>query len=103
MGEILGAVFLAGDHSHLNSTLQIKPIKVSANGIESKDGQTLIDEKKGKLVKILENINTIAYYDDFANQLGVEMQSAVLGSFNEQKRMWHQPPKTNLKYDIKQR
>lgn len=103
MGEILGAVFLAGDQSNLNPTLQIKPVKVSANGIESKDGQTLIDKKKGKLVKILENMNPIAYYDVYANQLGLEKQSAVLGSFNEQKRMWRKPPKTSLKYDIKQR
>ncbi|XP_024931679.3 nucleoside hydrolase 3 [Ziziphus jujuba] len=103
LGEILGAVFLAGDQSNLNPTLQIKPVKVSANGIESKDGQTLIDKKKGKLVKILENINPIAYYDVYANQLGLEKQSAVLGSFNEQKRMWRKPPKTSLKYDIKQR
>ena len=88
MGEILGAVLLAGDQSHLNTNLQVKAIKVHADGVESEDGQTVIDEKQGKLVKILDSLNPEAYYHILANQLGVEKQSAVLASFDEQKRRW---------------
>lgn len=87
LGEILGAVVLAGG-SLLNPILQIKPIKVLADGVESKDGQTVVDEKQGKLVKILETVDPVAYYDTFANQMGVTKQSAVIGSFEEQRRIW---------------
>ncbi|XP_062176497.1 nucleoside hydrolase 3-like isoform X2 [Alnus glutinosa] len=90
-GEILGAVVLAGDHSPLKPTLQVKPIRVFAEGVESNDGQTVIDEKHGKLIKILENVNPAAYYDLFASQLRDEKQSAVVGSFNDQRRMWNTP------------
>ncbi|KAF3457232.1 hypothetical protein FNV43_RR01889 [Rhamnella rubrinervis] len=100
LGEILGAVLLAGDQSHLNTTLQVKAIKVYAEGVESEDGQTVIDEKQGKLVKILDSVNAEAYYHILADQLGVEKQSAVLASFDEQKRMWRRPPKSNLYNDI---
>ncbi|KAA8548540.1 hypothetical protein F0562_000193 [Nyssa sinensis] len=92
LGEILGAVILAGDNSILNSAFQVKPIKVFATGVESEDGQITIDKKQGKSVKVLENVNPVAYYDLFANQLGDEKQSAVLGSFYEQRRIWSMPP-----------
>jgi hypothetical protein len=92
-GEILGALVLAGDHSALKPTLQVKPIKVFAKGVESNDGQTVIDKKHGKPIKILENVNPTAYYDLFANQLGDAKQSAVVGSFGDQRRMWNTPPK----------
>ncbi|XP_030507362.2 nucleoside hydrolase 3 [Cannabis sativa] len=86
LGEILGAVFLANDHSQLSPSLQVKPIKVYAHGIESKDGQTWIDVKKGKSVKILENINDTVYYNVLAKQLSYEKQSAVIASFDEQNK-----------------
>ncbi|GMY27604.1 pyrimidine-specific ribonucleoside hydrolase riha [Fagus crenata] len=89
-GEILGAVALVGD---LKPTLQVKRVKVLAEGVESKDGHTVIDEKDGKLVKILKHVNPAAYYDLFANRLGNMKQSAVIGSFDEQKRLWSTPPK----------
>ena len=91
MGEILGAVFLAGDHSDLNPSLNVKPIRVYAQGIEAKDGQTWIDAKKGKSIKILENINSMAYYNVLAKQLSDENQSAVIASYDEQKRMCNKP------------
>ncbi|KAG2721606.1 hypothetical protein I3760_02G089200 [Carya illinoinensis] len=91
-GEILGAVALASHHSPLKPTLRVKPIKVFAEGVESKDGQTVIDEKHGKPVKILEDINREAYYHLFAKQMVNTEQSAVMGSFNDQKRMWRTPP-----------
>lgn len=92
-GEILGALALAGEHSSLQPTLRVWPIKVFAEGVESQDGQTVIDEKHGKLVKVLENVNPTAYYNLLANQLGNMKQSAVIGSSDEQRRIWSRPPK----------
>ncbi|KAL5541759.1 hypothetical protein UlMin_009469 [Ulmus minor] len=93
LAEILGSVFLAGDHSQLKPTLQVKPIKVYANGIVTKDGQTLIDPKQGKPVKVLEKIDLMGYYNTFAKQLRYKKQSAKVASFEEQKRKWRKPPK----------
>ncbi|XWS13982.1 hypothetical protein CRYUN_Cryun36dG0085000 [Craigia yunnanensis] len=92
LGELLGAIFLAGDHPNLKPTLQEMPIKVIAEGVESTDGQILIDKKQGKFVKILKNVDPMAYYDLFADRLGDKKQSAVLGSYDEQKIMWNTPP-----------
>ncbi|KAG8499641.1 hypothetical protein CXB51_006090 [Gossypium anomalum] len=91
-GEILGAILMAGDQRKLKPTMQEMPIKVIAEGIEAIDGQILIDEKHGKLVQILKNIDPMAYYDQFADRLGDEKQSAVLGSLDEQRKMWNTPP-----------
>lgn len=92
LGEILGAVVLADDHSFLNATFKSKPIKLYATGDESMDGQLAIDEKQGKLVKLLRRVNPKAYYDLLANRLGDKKQSAVIASFEEQKRIWTTPP-----------
>ncbi|KAE9455286.1 hypothetical protein C3L33_12812, partial [Rhododendron williamsianum] len=93
LGEILGAVTLGADHSTTNSAFQVKSIRVVATGAESVDGQMKIDKKDGKSVKILENVDDTAYYGAFANRLGDEQQSAVVGSFQEQRRTWSRPPK----------
>ena len=93
MAEILGAVFLAGDHSQLKPTLQVKPIKVYANGIVTQDGQTLIDPKQGKPVKVLEKIDLMGYYNTFTKQLSYKKQSAKVASFDEQKIKWRKPPR----------
>ncbi|KAK6803788.1 hypothetical protein RDI58_001572 [Solanum bulbocastanum] len=87
VGEILGAVILASDYSVLKSTFDVKKIKVTATGYESVDGQIIIDEKQGKSVKILENVDHLGYYNVFANRLNDEKQSAVVGSFNKQTRL----------------
>ncbi|WMV10339.1 hypothetical protein MTR67_003724 [Solanum verrucosum] len=71
VGEILGAVILAGD-SVLKSTFDVKKIKVTATGYESVDGQIIIDEKQGKSVKVLENVDHLSYYNIFANRLSDE-------------------------------
>ncbi|KAL4642714.1 hypothetical protein ACB092_02G040900 [Castanea dentata] len=88
-GEILGAVALADD---LKPNVQVKPVKIFAEGVESTDGQTVIDEKEGKFVKILENVNSTVFYDLFANRLNDTKQSAVIGSFDDQRRQWGRPP-----------
>ncbi|KAK9291520.1 hypothetical protein L1049_019468 [Liquidambar formosana] len=92
LGEVLGAVILVGNHPYLNQTFQFKPLKISANGEISKDGQIIIDEKQGRLVRVLESLNPIAFYDCFANVLSDKRQSAVIGSFDEQKRLWRTLP-----------
>ncbi|KAJ6725354.1 INOSINE-URIDINE PREFERRING NUCLEOSIDE HYDROLASE FAMILY PROTEIN [Salix purpurea] len=91
LGEILGAVVLAGNFSKLDPTFLVKPIKVLAEGVESEDGGVVIDEKQGRLVKIVENVNLGAYYDLFTEQLSSKEQSAVMGSFDEQRRNWSVP------------
>lgn len=88
LGEILGAVVFGSDHSLLNPVLRKKAIKIVVGDVEMQDGETLIDEKRGKWIEVLENVNPKAYYDMFAKQLGNGEQSAVIGSFNEQKRIW---------------
>ncbi|KAM3265738.1 hypothetical protein P3L10_002732 [Capsicum annuum] len=95
LGEILGAVILGGDSSVLKSTFDFKNIKVIATGYESVDGQIIIDEKQGKSVKVLENVDHLAYYNVFANTVNDEKQSAVVGSFDEQRRVWSAPSNRN--------
>lgn len=85
---------MAGDYSVLKSTFGVKNIKVTASGSESEDGQIVIDEKQGKSVKVLENVDPLAYYKVFANRLGDVKQSAVVGSFDEQRRIWNTPSNT---------
>ncbi|XP_026438341.1 uncharacterized protein LOC113336867 isoform X2 [Papaver somniferum] len=91
LGEILGAVILACDQ-HLNPTFKVKPVDVSATGDVSKDGQTIIDEIHGKLVKVIESVDNRKYFAEFANLLGEKKQTAVIGSFNQQKKIWSTPP-----------
>ncbi|KAL2464091.1 inosine-uridine preferring nucleoside hydrolase family protein [Forsythia ovata] len=91
LGEILGAVILAGDYFTMKTTFETMPIRVLATGIESEDGHILIDQDQGNSVKVLENVDPVAYYDIFANRLGDEKQSAIVGSFEEQRRIWNTP------------
>ncbi|KAK8555893.1 hypothetical protein V6N13_069971 [Hibiscus sabdariffa] len=93
LGEILGAVFMAENHHNLKPIMEETAIKVVAEGAESRDGRILIDKKQGKTVKILKNVDHMAYYDIFANRLGDQKQSAVLKSYDEQRIMWKTPPK----------
>lgn len=87
MGEILGAVVLA-EGGQIEPVFQFKPVKIFAGGVESQDGQTVIDERGGKIIQILQNLNQTAYFDLFANRLNDEIQSAVIKGFNDQKQMW---------------
>ncbi|KAK6130384.1 hypothetical protein DH2020_035889 [Rehmannia glutinosa] len=93
LGEILGAVILAGNNSFLKTTYAANNVEVLATGVESEDGRIIIDKKRGSYVKVLENVDPMACYDTFANQLGDEKQSAVIGSFEEQRRIWSGPHK----------
>ncbi|KAK9933622.1 hypothetical protein M0R45_020810 [Rubus argutus] len=90
LGEILGAVLLDGD-SHLKQSFKHQHIKVFADGIESRDGEILMDHNQGKLVKVLDKLNPKAYYEHFAERLSDSKQSAVVASFEEQKSLWEKP------------
>ncbi|GLT42030.1 hypothetical protein SLA2020_160540 [Shorea laevis] len=92
LGEIFGAVLLGSDHSVLKPTFEENNIRVISEGNESIDGQIVIDERQGKSVKVLRNVDPVACYDLFANRLSDEEQSAVLGSYDEQTKIWRTPP-----------
>ncbi|XP_051128008.1 nucleoside hydrolase 3-like [Andrographis paniculata] len=87
LGEILGAVILAGDNTILKTTYKERRVEILATGEESEDG-VIKEHDKGSFVKVLENVDTLAYYKAFADRLGEDKQSAVVGSFNDQKRLW---------------
>ncbi|KAK8984112.1 hypothetical protein V6N11_029440 [Hibiscus sabdariffa] len=92
LGEILGAVFMAENHHSLKPTTEEMAVKVVVEGVESRDGRILIHKKRRKTVKILKNVDHMAFYDMFANRLADEKQSAALGSYDEQIIMWKTPP-----------
>ncbi|CAM8979495.1 unnamed protein product [Rhodiola kirilowii] len=94
LGEILGSVIVAGNSSRLNLTMHPRPIKIAATGDEdeSEKGQMDIDVKEGKNVNILQDLNPAAYYDLLTERLTSHKQSAVIASFDEQKRKWSRPP-----------
>ncbi|XP_076894912.1 nucleoside hydrolase 3-like [Bidens hawaiensis] len=91
LGEMLGAVILSIDQQALNSTFQVKYLKVRATGEISKDGQIIVDPKRRKSFKILQKFDHVSYYDVVADRLADDKQSAVIGSFNEQTRIWETP------------
>lgn len=95
LGEIVGAVVLANSPSSLKAKFEVKPIKVLAKGVESTDGQIMVDEKRGKLVRILSHVDTKAYHNLYAKRLGDRNQSAKVGSFEEQRRKWSHPHGVN--------
>ncbi|KAK1430775.1 hypothetical protein QVD17_13771 [Tagetes erecta] len=88
-GEILGAIILADDHQkHLNSTFGVEHLKVNAEGMLSKDGEVTFDTYKNKGFKVLQGFDYVSCYNIFSNRLLRQEQSAVIGSFDEQKRLW---------------
>ncbi|GKA68864.1 putative inosine/uridine-preferring nucleoside hydrolase domain-containing protein [Tanacetum coccineum] len=60
---------------------------VQAEGDLSNDGKLLEDSTKTKGVRVWKDFNRESVYDVFANYLLHRTQSAVIGSFNEQKRL----------------
>ncbi|KAI3828531.1 hypothetical protein L1987_02632 [Smallanthus sonchifolius] len=96
LGEILGAVILTTDQQTLNPTFQVKPLKVEASGEISKDGQIIVDPVQRKSFKILQAFDHVSYYDVFADRLAGDKQSAIIGSFNDQKKIWSTPQSTGF-------
>lgn len=93
LGEILGAVVIGGaDHSDLELRFGKESVQIHANGNETEDGKIIVnEEQKGRSVRVLKNVSSEAFHDRFADQLGKKKQSAVIGSFEEQKRIWSTP------------
>lgn len=83
---------MGGDHTSLKPKLRAEHIKVIAKGDESKDGQILIDKLQGKQIKILERVDLRGCYESFASRLDDKKQSAVIGSFEDQRKKWSAPP-----------
>ncbi|GFP98626.1 pyrimidine-specific ribonucleoside hydrolase riha [Phtheirospermum japonicum] len=79
LGEIVGAIILAGNSSFLKTNYATRNVEVLATGAESEDGRIIIDGNKGRSVKVLEHVDPHAYYTSFANRLGDEKQSAIIG------------------------
>ncbi|KAF7813701.1 putative hydrolase [Senna tora] len=94
LGEVIGAVVLGDKDSSLNPEFVMKPIKVIAKGIESNDGEIVVDEKYGKLVKVLQHVDAITFHHLYTLRLGELNQSAKVGSFAEQRRRWTHPDPT---------
>ncbi|XP_029129010.1 uncharacterized protein LOC109807402, partial [Cajanus cajan] len=88
LGEILGAVVLGDRRSGLDPKFKVKEVKVLADGDEWSDGRIVVDEKGGKLVRILSSVDGKAYHSLYAKKLGYEEQSAKIGSFKDQQRKW---------------
>ncbi|MED6156932.1 Nucleoside hydrolase 3 [Stylosanthes scabra] len=91
LGEILGAVVLANQPSSIDAKFEMKGIRVLAQGDESIDGITVVDEEHGKLVRILSHVDGKCYHDLYVKRLGDLNQSAKVASFEEQKRQWSHP------------
>lgn len=58
----------------------------------SKDGQISTVETGGKPVKILKKLDSKGYYAHLARTMEDKEQSAVIGSFREQRRSWSKRP-----------
>ncbi|XP_052176489.1 nucleoside hydrolase 3-like isoform X2 [Diospyros lotus] len=91
LGEVIGAVVFAQNHSLLNQTFQSESLKLQASGEISRVGQIGIDRRRGKSAKILKSIDSVKYYEHFASVLGDHKQPTLIGSFDEQKRIWGRP------------
>ncbi|KAI4304120.1 hypothetical protein MLD38_039674 [Melastoma candidum] len=91
LGEIVGAIVLATDHALLKPIFKLERVKVMAEGDESSDG-VMYRDPGGKLVRVLESVNLRALRETFSRRLGDTAQSAVIGSFLDQTRMWGHPP-----------
>ncbi|TVU19334.1 hypothetical protein EJB05_35478 [Eragrostis curvula] len=92
LGEVLGAVYLV-EGSNLNPSIRLKPISIVANSTTSMDGQIVVNKQGANPVKLLVDFSSEVYYIRFANSLGSKEQSAVIGSFEEQREIWSKPPK----------
>lgn len=68
-----------------------KSVKVLAESVDSTDGEMMVDEKDGKLVRILSHVDAKTYHEIYAKRLGDPNQSAEVGSFKRQRRNWINP------------
>ena len=72
--------------------LETETVEVAVEGDESVDGRLLTGSANGRPVKILKSFDPQGYYSHLAVTLGNKDQSAVIGSFDEQQRIWSTLP-----------
>jgi hypothetical protein len=72
----------------LKPSVKVKPLSVVANTAKSTHGQISASKKNAKILNVLDNVNSGIYYTRLANSLSNKKQSAVVGSFEEQKSIW---------------
>uniref|UniRef100_A0A0D9WGD5 Inosine/uridine-preferring nucleoside hydrolase domain-containing protein n=1 Tax=Leersia perrieri TaxID=77586 RepID=A0A0D9WGD5_9ORYZ len=94
LGEILGAVYMV-EGSGLKPSVQLKPVSVVANTNKSTDGQIVVSKSSPKLIRVLSDFNGEIFSKQLANSLANKTQSAVIGSFEEQKAIWSRPPENS--------
>ncbi|TVU19339.1 hypothetical protein EJB05_35483, partial [Eragrostis curvula] len=92
LGEVLGAVYMV-QGSDLKPSVKVMPISVVAKTTKSTDSQIVVSTKSAKLLNVLDNLNIGIYYNRLANSLSNKKQSAIVGSFEEQKAIWSRPQK----------
>uniref|UniRef100_A0A0E0L2F1 Inosine/uridine-preferring nucleoside hydrolase domain-containing protein n=1 Tax=Oryza punctata TaxID=4537 RepID=A0A0E0L2F1_ORYPU len=90
LGEILGAVYMV-EGSRLKPSVELKPVSVVTNTNKSIDGQIVISKNSANLVRVLSDFDGEIYSKQLANSLANKKQSAVIGSFEEQKAIWSRP------------
>uniref|UniRef100_J3M724 Inosine/uridine-preferring nucleoside hydrolase domain-containing protein n=2 Tax=Oryza brachyantha TaxID=4533 RepID=J3M724_ORYBR len=91
LGEILGAVYMV-EGSGLKPSVELKPVSVVANTNKSTDGQIVVSKSSTKPVRVLSDFDGEIYSKKLTNSLANKRQSAVIGSFEEQKVIWSRPP-----------
>jgi hypothetical protein len=87
LGEVLGSVYMV-QGPELKPSVKVKPLSVVANTAKSTHGQISASKKNAKILNVLDNVNSGIYYTRLANSLSNKKQSAVVGSFEEQKSIW---------------
>jgi hypothetical protein len=92
LGEVLGAVYMV-QGSDLEPSVAAKAVSIVVNTTESTDGQILVRRKSANVLNILYDLNNGVYYNHLANSLVNTKQSAIVGSFEEQKAIWSRPQK----------
>ncbi|OEL13666.1 hypothetical protein BAE44_0025316, partial [Dichanthelium oligosanthes] len=91
LGEVLGAVYLV-EGLNIKPSLQSKTISIVANSTAGTGGQIVVDKQSASSVKVLADFSVKECYSRVANSLGNKVQSAVIGSFEEQTAVWSRPP-----------
>ncbi|CAL5400630.1 unnamed protein product [Camellia sinensis] len=87
--HVLVAEILTSDNLDLNLTFQSEPLKILVISDILRDGQITIDRRRGKSAKILKSVDQVT---DLGRDLEREIEkSAVMGSVDEQKRIWSTP------------
>ncbi|XP_078441079.1 inosine-uridine preferring nucleoside hydrolase family protein isoform X2 [Wolffia australiana] len=91
LGEVIGAAILAGDPT-VGVVLETVSVKVMTGGDQNKDGMLKRESVNGRPVKVVKSVDPKGYHRHVARTLGDNRQSAVIASFDEQRRIWSKRP-----------